>query len=310
MKISFVIPCYKSEKTIENVVEEIIQLLKNKKEFTSEIVMVSDSSPDDVFLVIKKICSKYPSLCKGVELSKNFGQHAALMAGYSYSTGDVIFSLDDDGQAPLESIFDMITKVEEECFDCCFGAYKNKKHSWFRNFGSRVNDKMAEYLLGKPKQISVTSFFCVKRYIIDEVLKYKNSYPYILGLILRVTRNICNVEVNHRERIQGKSGYTFTKLLGLWMNGFTAFSIKPLRIASFVGALSAFLGLILGVLSVINKLFFNSAAPMGYTSTIVVILFLGGCQMLILGLIGEYVGRTYVCSNSAPQFVVKEKINI
>lgn len=310
MKISFVIPCYKSEKTIESVVEEILKMMKNKNEFIPEIVMVSDSSPDGVFLVIKEICNKYPAICKGIELSKNFGQHAALMAGYSCSSGDVIFSLDDDGQAPIESIFQMIGKVTQENFDCCFGAYKDKKHSLFRNFGSRINDKMAEILLGKPKTISVTSFFCVKRYVIDEVLKYKNSYPYILGLILRVTRKVCNVNVQHRERLVGKSGYTFWGLLGLWMNGFTAFSIKPLRIATIIGALCSFLGLIIGVLAIINKIFINNDTPLGYTSTIVVILFLGGCQMLILGLIGEYVGRIYVCSNNAPQFVIKERVNI
>ena len=168
---------------------------------------------------------------------------------------------------------------------------------------------MASWLLGKPRALKVTSFFVARRFVIAEMLKYSEPFPYVIGLVLRVTRNIGNVLVDHRERAEGVSGYTMVKLVGLWMNGFTAFSVKPLRVASYAGMLSSAIGFGFGVWAVVNKLFINPAAPLGYSSLMAAVLFIGGMLMLILGLIGEYVGRIYICISQSPQYVVREELS-
>lgn len=307
MKISFVIPCYRSEKTIEGVVAEIKSVVGQRPEVDYEIIMVSDHSPDDVYSVIEKMCAADPLHLRGILLARNFGQQAALMAGFSRSTGDIVFSLDDDGQAPVDAIYRLVDKIDKEGFDVVYGSYPVKKHSLFRNFGSLVNHYMAVCLVGKPKDLRISSFYAVKRFVLDEMLRYHGPYPYPGGLIYRVTKNIASVEVNHRARKVGTSGYTFRKLFALWMNGFTAFSVKPLRCATWLGFACASLGFAFGLWTVINKLFIHPEAAAGYSSLMAVILFIGGMLMLMLGLIGEYIGRIYICINQSPQYVVSKE---
>ena len=302
MKVSFAIPCYGSEHNIGAVVAELRQTMRSLPEYEYEIVMVSDASPDQVYKVIQKICAEDPEHCRGAELARNFGQHAALMAAYCLATGDRILSLDDDGQAPLESVPRMLEALNEA--DVVFGSYSQKKHNIFRNLGSKINDRMAEFLLGKPKNLHVTSFFAMRRFVMDEILKYDNAYPYLLGLLLRTTKNIVNVPVDHRERAIGRSGYTFRKLLHLWINGFTAFSVVPLRMATLCGFFCAFFGFCGVLWCIINK-FVRPDVPMGYSSMMTTIVFIGGILMLMLGMIGEYIGRTYICINKAPQYVIR-----
>lgn len=302
-KISFVIPCYRSEKTIEAVVSEIETVMSPHMEYDYEVLLINDGSPDGTFDVIEKICEENPKVM-GLGMAKNFGQHAALMAGFRYSTGDYVVCLDDDGQTPADEVFKLLNKIKEG-YDVVYASYRSKKHSAFRNFGSRVNSLMTEVMLGKPKELYVSSYFAAKRFIIDEVIKYQNSYPYVIGLILRTTKSITDVEVHHREREVGASGYTFSKLLALWVNGFTAFSVKPLRIATFLGMLSAMLGFVYAIWAIINKAT-NPLAPMGWTSTIIILLVLGGMILFVLGLIGEYIGRMYISMNNAPQYVVRD----
>lgn len=307
IKLSFVIPCYRSEYTLEDVIQEIIKTTFNKEEYTYEIILINDNSPDNVLSKIHKLSEENESI-KSIDFTRNFGQHAALMAGYSACTGDIIISLDDDGQTPVDEVFSLIDKLNEG-YDVIYGWYSNKKHSFFRNVGSRINDIMAEYLISKPKHLKVSSYFVARKFIIDEIIKYKNAYPYIMGLVFRTTRNIGNVEVQHRERVQGTSGYTLKKLISLWLNGFTAFSVKPLRFSTFIGFICAFLGFVYGAYTVINKII-NPSTPAGYSSIMSALLFIGGMIMLMLGLIGEYIGRIYISINNSPQYVIRETINI
>lgn len=305
-KISFVIPCYNSEKTIGVVVDEIIETVTKNGNYDYEIILVNDSSPDNVFNTIAKLCQNNKKI-KGIDLARNFGQHSAIMAGFNHITGDIVVCLDDDGQTPADEMFTLIDKLDEN--DLIFAKYKDKKHSFFRNAGSWVNDKMAQWLIGKPRDLKIMSYFACKRYVVDEVLRYKNSYPYISGLLLRVTNKVANVEVHHRERIEGKSGYTIKKLFLLWINGFTAFSVKPLRVATFIGCLTAIVGFIYGIYVIIHKIL-NPLTPLGYSSTMAALLFIGGMIMLLLGMIGEYLGRAYISLNNAPQFVIRDSVNL
>ena len=186
-----------------------------------------------------------------------------------------------------------------------YARYNHKKHNGFRNFGTHMNEEMAHRLLGKPKELHISSYFAMRRYVADEVLRYENSFPYLVGLVLRTTTNIVNVPVTHRARQSGQSGYTLPRLLALWMNGFTAFSIKPLRFATLSGAVSACLGMLYGLYTIIKKLV-NPAVPVGFSSLMAAIVFFGGMTMLMVGMVGEYIGRTYISVNRAPQYVIRE----
>ncbi len=308
MKLSFVIPCYRSEKTIEAVVNEIQSTVRQRPEFSYEIILVNDCSPDNVQKVIEKLCHDNPTTVFGIELARNFGQHAAILSGYHYITGDVVYSIDDDGQAPVEAIFPILDKLNEG-YDIVWGSYDNIKQNFFRRIGSSINGFMAEKLIGKPRNIQITSFRVARRFVIDEVIRYDNAYPYLLGLLLRTTSHIANFPVKHRSRKEGKSGYTIKKLLRLWLNGFTMFSVKPLRFASMMGFVFSGLGFIFMALIILRKLLHPSMA-MGYASIMSIILFVGGLIMLLLGMMGEYIGRIYICQNKAPQSVIRTKIGL
>ena len=304
--VSFVIPCYRSVQTIGRVVEEIDTTMKSLSSYHYEIVLVNDSSPDDTYEVIRALCGQRTDIC-GVNLAKNFGQHAALMAGFRYAHGDVVVCLDDDGQTPADEVGKLLDKIDEG-YDVVYAKYTRKHHSGFRNFGSKINELMTRVMLGKPKKLYISSYFAARKFVVEEMMRYTNPYPYVIGLVLRTTKNIANVEVTHRDREMGTSGYTIGKLLGLWFNGFTAFSIKPLRIATAMGCLTACGGFIYGIYTVIKK-FVNPAVPVGFSAIMAALVFIGGMIMLMLGLIGEYIGRVYISLNNSPQYVIKECLN-
>ena len=309
-KVSFVIPCYRSENTVGHVVAELEETMKRpelEKAYDFEIILINDCSPDNTLETIKKLCAQKPYV-KGIAFARNFGQHAALMAGLRQSAGDYVVCLDDDGQTPADEVDKLLSKLEEG-FDAVYAKYEHKQHSGFRNMGSKVNELMLRVMLEKPKELYVSSYFAVKRFVVEDMIRYENSYPYVIGLVLRATKNITNVIVNHREREEGASGYTLKKLLGLWFNGFTAFSVKPLRIATCIGGFSAVAGFLYGFYTIIKK-FVNPDVPMGFSSTMAAIVFFGGMIMLMLGLIGEYIGRIYISMNNSPQYVIRERINI
>ena len=306
-KVSFVIPCYRSEHTLPHVVAEIEEKMKSLEEqYNYDVYLVNDCSPDDTFEIIRKLCQEHQNI-KAISFAKNFGQHSALMAGLRYSDGDYVVCLDDDGQTPANEVDKLLNKLEEG-YDAVYAKYEHKQHSAFRNMGSLVNERMTRIMLGKPAELYVSSYFAVKKFVVNDLIRYENSYPYVIGLVLRATKNITNVVVQHREREEGTSGYTLGKLLGLWFNGFTAFSVKPLRIATALGAGCAVLGFIYGIYTIIKRLVLPEV-PMGFSSLMAATVFFGGMIMLMLGLIGEYVGRIYICLNNSPQYVIREKLN-
>jgi undecaprenyl-phosphate 4-deoxy-4-formamido-L-arabinose transferase len=304
--LSFIIPCYNSADSIAAVVDEIRETTATLACLEYEIILVNDASPDGVYGVIKQLCASDPRI-KAIDLSKNFGQHSAILAGIREANGDLFVFLDDDGQTPVREVGKLLSTLSDDC-DIAMAEYQKRQFSVWRNLGSKINNWMAEVMIGKPKGLSLTSFFVCKRFIAEELTNYQHSYPYLAGLLLQTSNKIKNVPVFHRERISGQSGYTLRKLLSLWVNGFTAFSIKPLRVATISGAILAIIGFIFGVYTILTK-FFNPEVLLGYSSTMAALLFIGGMIMLMLGLIGEYVGRIFMSVNNAPQYVVRERIN-
>lgn len=306
-KLSFVIPCYRSENTIENILGRVVETVKKDGRYDYEIVCVNDCSPDNVMDKLREKSIQNDKI-KVISLSRNFGQHSALMAGFNYVSGDIIVCLDDDGQNPPEEMFKLIDKLEEG-YDLVSAKYVNEKRNIIRKLGTKLSFAMSSYFINKPSNIDLNSYYVFRRYIVDEIIKYKNAYPFVHGLILRVTRNMANVIIPHEKRVEGKSGYSLNKLFGLWLNGFTAFSEKPLRVASIMGWVVACIGIIFGIVVVVRKIV-NPDILIGYSSIMAVILFLGGMIMLFIGLLGEYVGRIYISLNNAPQYAIKEVINI
>ena len=306
-KISFVIPCYNSAQTVGNVVRDIVDTVLARREFQYEIILVNDNPPDDTWRVIREMCRNNPNI-HGICFTKNFGQHAALMAGYRKVTGDIVVSLDDDGQTPPQEMFKLIDALNEKT-DLVYAKYIQKKRSLFRNFGSKVNDWMVQWLLDKPKELYLASYYAAKRFIIDEMVKCENPFPYIDGLALRSTSEYINVDIVHKERAAGNSGYSIAKLVGLWMNGLTSFSVKPLRIATFSGFCISLFGLVLAIIIIIQKFILKDAVSAGWPSLMTVVLILDGAIMIMLGLVGEYVGRIYVTMNKSPQYVIKDEAN-
>ena len=301
--VSVVIPCYRSEHTLRGVIDELTEAMRGLSAYAYEVILVNDGSPDRVEEVIRALATERENVT-GISFARNFGQHAALMAGLKEAKGEYIVCMDDDGQTPADEIGSLLAALEKGS-DVVYAKYTKKMHSGFRNLGSRVNDAMTRLMLGKPKELYVSSYFAAKRFIIENVLTYEGAYPYVLGLILRTTKNIANVEVTHRGRSEGVSGYTLRKLFSLWMNGFTAFSILPLRLSTLIGGVCACAGFIYGVYTVVKR-FINPAVPMGFSSLMSAVVFIGGMIMVMLGMIGEYVGRMYLSMNRTPQYVIRE----
>ena len=275
--------------------------------FDYEIVTAVDGSPDNVYDVLSAIAN-YNDKVKVVNLAKNFGQANARMATIKFAQGDYIVCMDDDGQCPVNYIFDLLQPLEEG-YDIAIADYPRKKQSVLKNFGSDINKFTSRILLDVPKDFRFSNFFAMKKFLANQILKYDNPYPYMEGLVSQSTRNISYVPMEERERISGNTGYTLKKLVGLWLNGLTAFSVKPLRISSVVGMICAFIGFIFGIVTVIRKLVIPDIS-VGWSSIVSIMLFMGGLLMLMLGMVGEYIGRIYISMNNAPQYVVRQTINI
>jgi len=301
--VSIVIPVYFAENTIEQLVDELIASLSEL--YKLEIILVNDCSQDNTEEICVGLYKKYHPLVNYFSLAKNVGEHNAVMAGLNQVSNDYIVIMDDDFQNPIQEVKKLIDYSVENNFDVVYTYYETKEHSVFRNLGSRFNDIVANIILNKPKNLYLSSFKLLRKYMVNEIVKYDLPYPYIDGLILRTTDNIGKIKVIHDARKEGKSGYTFKKLISLWLNMFTSFSVLPLRIATIIGFIFAVIGFVLGIVSVIEK-FINPELPAGYTFMFVFVAISSGIQLVAIGMLGEYIGRIFISLNKQPQFTIRE----
>lgn len=306
MLISVAIPCYKSEKTIGNVVNEIRQVISQNEGYDYQIILVNDYPFDRTFSVIKQLCEE-DSRIIGINLSKNYGQTSAKMAALPYVKGDVLVFMDDDGQHPAEGIIPLANKVMEG-YDVVYAYFKEKKHSLFKRVTSKINAKIAEINGTRRKGIHASSFLALSRFAVDAYSEYKSPFPSLMGYLNTMAGKVTEIEMEHRKRMAGKSNYSFKKLLKLWLNGFTNFSVVPLRAIAFLGGFIAFAGFVYGLGIVITKIV-NPLMAAGYASTMAVLLFLGGLILLALGFIGEYIGRIYMTVSNLQPYRIREIIN-
>ncbi len=301
---SIIIPCYKSSKTIQKVVEETMREFEKSKWGEVEFVLVDDHSPDDGACVreLRHLVRDYPNVT-AVELAKNSGQHNAQMAGLNYAKGDFIISMDDDGQTGASQIVHLIEKLREG-YDVVYAYYPQKEHSKGRNLGTWFNQWTLRVLIGKPKDLHISSFWIIRRFVRDYAIQYKSPYTRMSGVFLRLTNHVSCVPVQHFKREVGKSGYTFRKLFSLWIN-IMAFSIVPLRTMAWTGGIMALLGFVGSIAVIIRKLV-RPVTALGWSSILAAILLFSGLILLFMGLIGEYLGRIYLQMTNNPQFVVRQ----
>src|SRR5512138_492992 len=299
--LSIVIPVYNSAVTITSLVGELVAANPG---YPMQVVLVNDGSSDGSAGACRNLVRRHPGTVTFVDLSRNAGEHNAVMAGLAHARGAYCVVMDDDFQNPPGEVFRLAEAAVRSRRDIIFSMYPQKKHHWFRNLGSWAANGMARRLMGLPQGLYLSSFKCLSRFTVDHVISYRGPFAYIDGLALRSTRNIGVVEVRHESRVGGSSGYNLTKLLHLWSAMTVNFSILPLRIASFLGFLFGAVGLA-GAVAVVAEKLRQPDLPVGWPSLIVAVFILTGGILLILGVMGEYIGQLLLTVNGTPQYVVR-----
>lgn len=306
MFVSIVIPCYNSQATIGKVVDLVTEEFEKNPGYTCEFILVNDHSRDGTFGVIRRLAQDRENV-RGIDFLRNFGQHNALMAALAYAKGDYILGMDDDMQTHPSQIFKLINKIEEG-YDLVYGVYPHKKNAPLKNLSSKLNEVSSRILLGRPKEICSSNFWIITQAVRSEVVKYTSYNPYIDGIFYRTTHNIGNVTVEHFKREVGTSNYTLRKLVRLWL-AYWNYSVIPLRISSVLGMLSAFGGFIAAIVIVVKKLL-SPDIPVGWSSTICVMVVFFGLVLMVMGIIGEYLGKVLLTLNHTPQYIIRETVNI
>jgi undecaprenyl-phosphate 4-deoxy-4-formamido-L-arabinose transferase len=309
IQLSVIIPVYNSQSTIVKLIQSCTEELLS--EFPQlEFVLVNDGSKDRSHdAILELLDSDIGCTITYMNLSRNFGEHNAVMCGLKHCSGDNAVIIDDDFQNPPGEIAKLVARLEDG-YDVIYSYYEKKKHSAFRNLGSKFNDKVASLILNKPGGLYLSSFKALNRFTIDAICDYDGPYPYIDGLILRSTRLIDTQLCEHDARTEGESNYTLKKLVSLWLNMFTSFSILPLRLASYAGLAMSVIGFALALFFIISWSLggiLTEGVPKGWASLIVSITIFSGIQLLVLGMAGEYIGRIFLTQNKQPQFMVRSK---
>ncbi len=300
--LSIVVPVYRSAPILPKLIEEVFaEMRKEGLENDFELLLVNDASPDNSWQVICTLATTHKFI-RGISLRRNFGQHNAIMAGLNHVCGEFVVLMDDDLQHPPHAIGSMLAALRDGS-DVCYTNYMNRRHASWKMLGSRFNNWVATHLLGKPSGLYLSSFKAIRGEIVREIIKYDGPYAYVDGLILDVTRSIATIDIEHQHRLTGEGNYNLRRSVSLWLKMATSFSVMPLRLATYAGFFISAVSLLMIIIVVIEKWLHPELAA-GWASLIATILFIGGIQTLCIGMIGEYLGRTYLKLNHKPQFVV------
>lgn len=305
MDISVVIPVYNSEQTLGTLVERLQSFLAGRP---FEIVLVNDGSVDGSERVGRQLARHYSNV-RLISLRRNFGEFNAVLCGLNHTVGRYVVILDDDFQNPPESILTLVNYADVHQYDVVYSWYGEKQHHWFRNLGSWLVNALTTYSIGKPRQLYLSSFKLIRRDIVDQIIRYRGPYPYIDGLIFRVTRNVGSVEVPHHSRVEGRSNYTVRKLIGLFLNVVIGYSLWPIRVFSLVGAVLLGISLLSGLLGLVGWLM-QLFKPPGWGVVVWAIAAGTGLQMLFLGVLGEYLGKLFMAYSGLPPYVEKPQEDV
>ncbi len=299
--LSIVVPVYRGANTVALLVEALSAL---RPEGGLEIILVNDGSPDNSAEVCQALVETARVPLTYIEHARNYGEHNAVMTGLRHARGEYVITMDDDLQNPPEEVITLYDHARQGHWDVVYTRYAVKQHAGWRNLGSYFANRVADRLLDKPRGLYLSSFRCMSALVVRSVTRYSGPYPYIDGLIMQVTQRIDSIQVRHLPRVEGRSNYTMRRLVRLWLNLATSFSLAPLRLATFAGAAMATAGALGAVLTIAEALM-RQDTPSGWASIMVVILLVSGVQSMILGILGEYVGRTFLSANGKPQGTVR-----
>lgn len=302
--VSIVIPCYRSKNTIKNVTDEIRDAFSDKEDIDYELVLVNDGSPDDTFGVISAICD-IDNHVTGINLSKNFGQTNAIMAGIQYANGDVMITMDDDGQHPASGIFRLIEEIDKG-FDIVYADFEQKKHSLFKRITSWINNKIQILLGNREANYHVSSFIGYSKFAIRAIQNSKSPVSASSVYVTRLSKRVTSVKIEHRIRMNGKSNYSLRRLIRLWRKGITNFSTTILDLSIYAGCITGLTSFAYAIVILIRKII-NPGMAIGYASTVIIMLFLAGVIMLLIGILGDYIGRMFLILVKLPNYCVREE---
>ncbi|MDE1903508.1 MAG: glycosyltransferase family 2 protein [Alphaproteobacteria bacterium] len=299
--LSIVIPVYNGAQTIEALVAALQALAVPGGH---EIVLVNDGSPDNSLEICRGLVARTSVPITLVDLARNFGEHNAVMAGLREARGAHIITMDDDLQNPPSEVLRLLEHAQRGGADVVYAKPLEKHHAGWRNLGSRFTNRIADLVLDKPKGLYLSSFRCISAFAAQQAIAYEGPFPYVDGLLLQVTQRIDSLAVEHLPRPHGHSNYTLRRLIRLWLNMFVNFSVMPLRLSTVTGIGLSILGMVGAAWAAVSALFLEKTPP-GWASLTVAVMLLSGVQLLILGLVGEYLGRLYLTVNRRPQTVVR-----
>lgn len=304
--LSIVIPIYNAEETIADLCRKLMLLLAS--DFRLEIVLVNDCSRDSTDVICKRLQTEVPDTVTYARLSRNFGEHNAVMAGLNLARGEYVVIMDDDFQNPPEEVATLMAEIRKG-YDVVYCHYPAKRDSLFRNLGSYLNGTMARVILNKPSNLYLSSFKALNRFMVDQIVTFRSPHPYLDAIILKITRNIGTVEVRHDQRLAGRSGYTLKKLAALWGDMIVSYSLIPLRILATTGFILTIVGLYSVAAMFIRNMTPQMIDPSDIEKLTSVTMFFRGFQLFATGIVGEYVGRIYLKLNQEPQFIIRELVN-
>jgi len=301
--LSVVVPVYNAEQTIAALVQQLLDAYRPRGPM--QVVLVNDGSRDRSHEICLELAEKFPDAVTYLRLAKNFGEHNAVMVGLRHAQGAYVVVMDDDFQHRPEDALRLYDEARTKGFDLVYSYFPRREHGLGRRLGSGFNSWVANFMLDKPKDLYLSSFKCMSRWLVCEIVRYRGPFPYVDGLALRCTRNVGRLEVVHRQREVGRSGYTLRKLVTLWGSMFVSFSVMPLRVSTLLGFVLIGLAAAGSVYVLWEKLV-GRPVPEGWPFLAIIIMLFSGAQLLTLGIVGEYLGRLYLAINETPQAVVRD----
>jgi glycosyltransferase involved in cell wall biosynthesis len=301
--VTVIIPVFNGEATILPLSERLVDVFHHR--YSLQIILINDGSHDHTHELCLALVNQFPGILSYICLAKNFGEHNAVMAGLRHAVGEYVVIMDDDFQHRPEDAIRLVDEIRTRNLDIIYSFYPKREHSWFRIVGSRFNGIVANVVLDKPKDLYLSSFKCLRRWLVQEIVKYQGPFPYVDGLALRCTRHVGQLEVSHQPRAAGRSGYNLRKLVRLWWHILVDFSVIPLRLSSLLGLVLVLCGIVLSGAVVFEKLSARDI-PVGWPFLAIITMLFSGTQLLLLGTMGEYIGHLFRSMNATPQFVIRE----